>query len=123
MHFQLNPYQEDKIVSCINGEIFDVAVDIREDSPTFLNYYGEILSHENNKSMCIPKGFAHGFQSLSSDCEVLYFHTEFYSSKFERGLRWDDQLLKIDWPLPVTNLSERDMGHKLLNKSFKGIKI
>ncbi len=121
MHFQLHPYAEDKIVSCIRGEIFDVVVDIRKNSPTFLQCHVEILSKDNNKSMCIPKGFAHGFQSMTDDCEVLYFHTEFYSSKFEKGLRWDDPLIDIEWPLTVTNISKRDTGHELLDIFFKGV--
>ena len=121
MHFQFPPYAEDKMVSCIRGEIFDVAVDIRKNSSTFLHYHAEILSKENNKSMCIPKGFAHGFQSMSNDCEVLYLHTEFYSSKLEKGLRWNDPLIGIEWPLTATNISTRDVGHELLDKNFKGV--
>jgi dTDP-4-dehydrorhamnose 3,5-epimerase len=121
MHFQLYPYQEDKIVSCLKGIIFDVAIDIRRNSSTFLNYHAEILSEKNNKFMCIPKGFAHGFQSLSDCCEVLYFHTEFYSSKFERGIRWDDKSININWPLAPSKISERDMKHKIITKEFQGI--
>jgi len=123
MHFQFYPFTEDKIVSCTKGMIFDVAVDIRKDSPTFLQHYAQILSKDNHKSMCIPKGFAHGFQSMSSSCEVLYFHTQFYSAEFEHGLRWNDQSISIDWPLPVSNISKRDQRHDLIDQSFNGIQL
>lgn len=121
MHYQIYPFKEDKIVSCIKGEIFDVAIDIRKDSSTFLQYHAEILSDKNNKNMCIPKGFAHGFQSLSDCCEVLYFHTEYYSSRYERGIRWDEKLININWPLTPSKISDRDMRHEIITKDFQGI--
>jgi dTDP-4-dehydrorhamnose 3,5-epimerase len=79
MHFQFPPHAETKIVTCTKGEVFDVAVDIRRGSPTFLNWHGEELSAENNRSLFIPEGFAHGFQTLSSDCEMIYLHSAVYA--------------------------------------------
>ena len=121
MHFQFPPYQEVKMIKCIRGSVFDVAVDIRKGSPTFLQWAGVVLSADNNKMMYIPEGFAHGFQTLSEDSELLYFHSEFYTSGAEGGLRYNDELLKINWPLPVTEVSERDSNHPLLGNSFTGI--
>lgn len=112
MHFQLPPHAEVKIVRCLRGTCFDVAVDLREDSPTFLRWHGEILTGENNRSLLIPEGFAHGFQSLEPDTELLYFHTEFYTPDSESGVRYDDPAIGIEWPLPVCDISEKDKSHK-----------
>lgn len=121
LHFQYPPSAETKIVSCIKGRIFDVAVDVRQDSSTFLCWFGEILSEDNLKSMLIPDGFAHGFQTLTSDSEVLYFSTEFYDSQSEGGMHPQDPRLGITWPIPVTELSERDAAHSLVDDSFRGV--
>ncbi len=121
MHFQLPPFREIKMVRCIAGAVFDVIVDVRKDSPTFLQWIGLELSAANKKMLYIPEGFAHGFQTLSGNCELLYHHSEYYTPGAEGGLRYDDPALKIDWPLPVTVLSERDGGHPYVNEQFKGI--
>jgi dTDP-4-dehydrorhamnose 3,5-epimerase len=123
MHYQHPPKAETKIVKCIKGKIFDVVIDLRENSPTFLKSYSIILSMENMKMIYIPEGFAHGFQTLSNNSEVLYLHTEFYNPEFEDGLRYDDPKLSIDWPLEVTEISARDKKHPLIHGGFKGIII
>ena len=123
MHYQNYPYLEIKMVRCISGEVFDVAVDLRKDSDTFLQWHGEYLSAENSKMMIIPEGFAHGFQVIKPNSELLYFHTDFYSPNEEGAVNAFDPLLKIDWPLKVTEISERDNSHSFLNIEFKGIEI
>jgi dTDP-4-dehydrorhamnose 3,5-epimerase len=123
MHFQRPPHAELKFVSCLRGEVFDVAVDIRHDSPTFLHWHGEILSASNHKTFVIPEGFAHGFQTLSDNCEMLYFHTASYHAQAEGGLNPRDPRLGINWPLPVSNLSIRDDGHPLLDESYTGVAL
>ncbi|MGZ3952059.1 MAG: dTDP-4-dehydrorhamnose 3,5-epimerase [Flavisolibacter sp.] len=121
MHFQIAPYKEVKMVRCIAGAVYDVVVDLRKDSATFLGWFGTELSAENKKMIYIPEGFAHGFQCLSNICELIYFHTEYYKPDSEAGVRFDDPLLNIEWPLQVTTISERDKSHPYLSESFKGI--
>lgn len=123
MHFQYPPHAEIKFVSCLRGEVFDVAVDLRRDSPTFLHWHAERLSADNHNTLVIPEGFAHGFQTLTDDCEMLYFHTAAYHSDAEGGLQARDPRLSIDWPLPVTELSPRDAAHPLLDESFQGVTL
>jgi len=121
LHFQYSPHAETKIVSCLRGEVFDVAVDLRRDSATFLRWHGEILSAENHRSLFIPEGFAHGFQTMAEDCEMLYFHTAAYHEAAEGGVNALDPLLAIKWPLEVTTLSDRDLAHPWLAAEFKGL--
>jgi dTDP-4-dehydrorhamnose 3,5-epimerase len=121
MHFQIAPYREIKMVRCIAGAVYDVIVDLRKDSETFLKWFGVELSAENKKMIYIPEGFAHGFQCLSFDCELIYFHSEFYKPGAEGGIRYNDPLIGIEWPLEVTTVSERDRSHPHLNENFKGI--
>lgn len=121
MHFQWPPFREVKMVRCIAGAIFDVIVDIRKDSPTFLQWIGVELSAANKKMLYIPEGFAHGFQTLTDNCELIYHHSEYYTPGAEGGLRYDDPALKIEWPLPITVFSERDGGHPYVDEQFKGI--
>ncbi|OGT36778.1 MAG: dTDP-4-dehydrorhamnose 3,5-epimerase [Gammaproteobacteria bacterium RIFCSPHIGHO2_12_FULL_38_14] len=121
MHFQYPPYTETKLVSCIRGEVFDVAIDLRNGSPTFLQYHAEILTDSNHKTFVIPDGFAHGFQTLTDDCELLYFHTSPYHKPSEGGLNALDPRIGIPWPLPITDRSERDLSHPMLTLGFKGI--
>lgn len=123
MHFQISPFAEAKVVSCLSGEIFDVAVDIRKDSPTFLNWYGVILSAENKRSLMIPEGFAHGFQTLTDNCELVYLHSAPYNKQSEGGINALDPRLNISWPLPVTDLSDRDKSHPMIKDSFEGIEV
>lgn len=123
MHFQHPPYTETKLVTCIRGQVFDVAVDIRQGSASFLRHHAEILSAENQTALYIPAGFAHGFQTLTDDCELLYLHTAAYTPQAEAGLRFDDPRLNISWPLAVAEMSERDRHHALLNKDFTGVAV
>lgn len=121
MHFQFPPHAEVKFVSCLRGEIFDVAVDLRHNSPTFLRWHAEVLSANNHKTLVIPEGFAHGFQTLTDDCEMLYFHTAAHQPGAEGGLHPEDPRLDIQWPLPVAGLSPRDAAHPLLGDDFTGM--
>ena len=121
MHYQLPPFSEIKLVRCISGKVFDVIVDLRAGSPTFLQWFGVELSAKNKKMLYIPEGFAHGFQTLTKDCELIYHHSAFYKPNVEGGLRFDDARIGIEWKLPVTEMSERDRGHVYLDEGFKGI--
>lgn len=121
MHFQRPPYAEVKFVNCLRGKVFDVAVDLRDGSPTFLRWYAVTLSADNYKTLVIPEGFAHGFQTLTDDCEMLYFHTAAFNPDAEGGLNARDPRLAIEWPLPVAGMSPRDAAHALVNDSFIGM--
>jgi dTDP-4-dehydrorhamnose 3,5-epimerase len=123
LHFQYPPHAECKIVSCMRGSLYDVAVDLRRGSPTFLHWHAEILSAENYRALLIPEGFAHGFQTLEDDCEVLYLATESYHPAHESALNALDPRLAIPWPLPIARLSERDAGHPLITDAFAGIEL
>jgi len=123
MHFQLPPHAEFKLVSCLRGEVFDVAVDLRKGSPSFLQWHAEVLGADNHRSLAIPEGFAHGFQTLTPDCEMLYLHTAPYAPGFEGALNARDPLLGIRWPLPISGLSPRDNNHPMLTDRFHGIDI
>jgi len=123
MHFQYPPHSEMKLVICLRGTVWDVAVDLRPDSPTFLSWHAEELSPENQRAMLIPEGFAHGFQALTPDVEMLYCHTVSYTPEAEGGLHPEDPRLSIKWPQPITELSERDASHPMINDGFKGVKI
>ena len=114
LHFQRAPWAEMKFVRCLAGKVWDVAVDLRADSPTFLHWHAEELSPEAGLTMVIPEGFAHGFQALADDSELLYLHTAPYEPASEAGLRYDDPRLAIAWPEPPTDLSDRDRSHPLL---------
>lgn len=119
MHFQRPPHAEIKFVSCLRGEVFDVAVDLRDNSPTFLRWHAEVLSAANHKTLVIPEGFAHGFQTLTNDCEMLYFHTAAYHASAEAGLNALDPGLAIKWPLDVDVLSDRDRSHPMIAKNTR----
>jgi dTDP-4-dehydrorhamnose 3,5-epimerase len=123
MHFQYPPKAEIKMVRCITGEVFDVMIDLRKNSPTFLKWHGEILSSENMKMMYIPEGFAHGFQTLQPNSELLYLHTEFYSPEHEGSVCYDDPKIGIKWPLEVTEISDKDKRYSLLTQDFGGIQL
>ncbi|MBV8333895.1 MAG: dTDP-4-dehydrorhamnose 3,5-epimerase [Alphaproteobacteria bacterium] len=110
LHFQRPPHEETKIVRCTCGGIFDVMVDLRRWSPTYLRWQGFELTAENRKALYVPKGFAHGFQTLADNSEVMYQMSEFYASEAAGGYRFDDAAFGIIWPLPVTVISERDLG-------------
>ena len=121
LHFQYPPHAETKFVSCLRGEVLDVAVDLRRDSPTFLRWHGEILSADNHRTLLIPEGYAHGFQTLTDNCEMLYFHTAAYHAQSEGGINPQDVRLGISWPLTIHALSPRDSSHPLLTKDFPGV--
>lgn len=123
LHFQYASHAETKIVSCLKGKVFDVAVDIRQGSSTFLCWHGEVLSAENHQSLLIPEGFAHGFQTLEEDSELLYFHTDYYNPAAEGAINVADPRLGISWPLTITELSDRDKLHPFIGLDFSGIYI
>jgi len=121
LHFQRPPHSEIKIVRCTKGSIFDVAVDLRKDSPTFLKWHGEILSEQNGKMLLVPEGFAHGFQTLENNVEIIYFVTASYHKESEGSIRFDEPLVNIEWKLPPAVLSQKDLAVAFLDSSFKGI--
>lgn len=108
IHFQLAPYEEAKIICCLRGAIFDVAVDLRRDSATFGQAFWTVLRADEYRMLYIPKGFGHGFQTLTDETVILYFISEFYQPGHARGIRWDDPDLGIPWPEPVTVISDKD---------------
>lgn len=123
MHYQHPPFVETKIVTCIQGAVFDVAVDLRCNSPTFLQWHGAILSATNQHSLLIPQGFAHGFQTLSADCELLYLHSAAYVASAEGAVNAIDPIIKISWPKSITSMSERDQHHPFIKEDFAGITV
>jgi dTDP-4-dehydrorhamnose 3,5-epimerase len=108
MHFQSAPHREVRLVRCTQGSIYDVIIDLREKSETYKQWFAVELTAQNHRMLYVPKGFAHGFQSLQDNTEVFYQMSEFYHPKSGRGMRWDDPAFQIDWPLPAVNLSEKD---------------
>ena len=123
LHFQRAPHAETKFVRCLRGRVFDVAVDLRSSSPSFLQWHAEELSPMNARMLVIPEGCAHGFQSLEVDSELLYLHTSAYAPHAEGGVRFDDPRLAIRWPLPVVDLSPRDSALPPLGAAFEGIAV
>jgi dTDP-4-dehydrorhamnose 3,5-epimerase len=123
MHFQHPPHAEIKLVTCLHGEVFDVAIDLRQNSPTFLKWHAEILNGENHRTLAIPAGFAHGFQTLAEDCEMLYLHSAAYAPDAEAGIHPLDPRVAVKWPLEITELSPRDSAHPYLTESFQGISL
>jgi dTDP-4-dehydrorhamnose 3,5-epimerase len=108
LHYQFKPFEEDKIVHCTRGKVFEVVVDIRKNSKTYGKWFGIEFSEENNKSLLIPKGFAHGYQALANNCEILYLMTGKFFKEKEAGYRWNDPHFDIDWPLKPTIIAEKD---------------
>ncbi|MHB1326339.1 MAG: dTDP-4-dehydrorhamnose 3,5-epimerase family protein [Thermoleophilia bacterium] len=123
LHFQHPPHVEAKFVNCLRGEVFDVAVDLRQGSSTFMHWHAEVLSADSHKTLLIPEGFAHGFQTLTEDCEMLYFHTAAYQPGAECGLNAKDPRLNIRWPEAITELSPRDAAHPLVAENFNGVTV
>ncbi len=121
LHFQHPPRAECKFVTCLRGEVFDVAVDLRQGSPTFLEWHAETLSAGNHKTLVVPQGFAHGFQTLAETCEMLYLHTAAYHETAAGGFNARDPRLAISWPLPIGELSPRDSAHPLITSHFVGL--
>jgi dTDP-4-dehydrorhamnose 3,5-epimerase len=123
LHFQHPPHAEMKLVSCIRGAVWDVAVDLRPDSPTYLRWHAEPLSASNQRALLIPPGFAHGFQVLEADAEMLYCHSQAYAPQSEAGLHPEEPRLAIAWPLPVRGLSARDAGQPPMGDDFEGVRL
>ena len=121
MHYQRSPYGEIKLVRCIAGSVYDVIIDLRAHSASYLQYFGIELSAVNKKMIYIPEGFAHGFQALSNDAELLYNHSQFYLPGVEAGVKYNDPAINIKWPLELTNISERDNSHPFIDANFKGL--
>lgn len=115
MHYQLPPYEETKIVRCTRGSIYDVIIDLRENSETYLKWFGVELNQDNHKMLYIPKGFAHGFLTLEDDTEVFYHMSDCFVSEYARGIRWDDKKIQITWPENPSIISENDRSYKNLN--------
>ncbi|MSR05525.1 MAG: dTDP-4-keto-6-deoxy-D-glucose epimerase [Gemmatimonadetes bacterium] len=111
LHFQRDPHADMKLVSCVRGAIWDVAVDLRPGSPGYLQWHAEELSAENGRALLIPEGFAHGFQTLTDDCDLVYLHSAAYAPGAEGGVSPSDPRLAIPWPLPIADLSARDRSH------------
>lgn len=123
LHFQQSPYAEMKMVICLRGKVWDVVVDLRSNSSTSLQWHAEMLADDNQQAVLIPEGCAHGFQALSDDVELLYFHSAPYSPEGERGIHPMDPLFAITWPLEISEISVRDKSHRLLSSTFTGIDI
>jgi dTDP-4-dehydrorhamnose 3,5-epimerase len=121
MHYQLPPAAEVKAIRCLRGALFDVIVDLRPDSPTFKKWFGAELTAENRRMMVVPKGCAHGFITLEDDTEAFYLVSAHYSPENERGLRYNDPAVAIDWPIEPVVLSQKDMGWPDLSVAFHGI--
>ncbi len=123
LHYQHPPHTEMKLVRCLKGRVWDVAVDLRYGSPTFLQWHAEELTPDNQRLLVVPEGCAHGFQVLEQESELLYLHTNHFEPSAEGGARYDEPRIAITWPLPVTDLSARDLGQPLLTRDFVGIQI
>ena len=121
LHYQYPPVAEMKLIRCLKGKVWDVAVDLRSGSPTFLSWHAEELSASNKRMMVIPEGCAHGFQVLEPNSELLYLHTSFYRPEYEGGIRYNDPEIIINWPLPVSDISQRDQNHPLINENYPGL--
>lgn len=111
LHYQAAPHAETKLVRCTRGAVFDVIADLRPASPTFLRWFGAELTADNGRMLYIPRGFAHGFQTLAADSEVFYQMSDWYEPAAARGVRWDDPLLGVRWPLAVSVISAKDRGY------------
>ena len=121
LHFQHAPFCEVKLVKCVQGAIFDVIVDVRAGSPTFLQWFGAELTAENKRMMYVPAGFAHGFQSLSDYSEITYMVSNFYNKESESGIRYNDAAVNVGWPLPVSLVSDKDQAIPLVDNNFAGV--
>lgn len=111
MHYQKSPYEEDKLVRCTKGALYDVIIDLRKDSPTFKQWVGVELTEENRRALFVPKGFAHGFITLKDNTEINYLVTQFYTPEADSGVRFDDPAFNIEWPITPVSVSEKDKNH------------
>ena len=111
LHYQISPYQESKFLSCNHGRVFDVIIDLRVESPTFMQWYGTILDEKDNKMLYVPENFAHGVVSLEDNSQITYMVSEFYTPGSERGIRYNDPAFNIEWPVEIAVVSEKDSSH------------
>lgn len=123
LHYQKGPHAEMKFIRCLRGRVWDVALDLRAGSPTFLKFHTVELTPAANNMLVIPEGCAHGFQVMEEDSELLYLHTAFYEPSSEGAVNYADPLINISWPLAPVDISERDKNHPILDTSFKGLQI
>lgn len=123
LHFQRPPHAERKLVRCLRGRVFDVAVDLRKTSPTYLKWCGTELIPDEYSMLIIPEGFAHGFQVLDPDSELLYLHTAPYTPEAEGGVAFDDPSIAIQWPLRPTEISARDRQFGYIDENFEGLTL
>jgi dTDP-4-dehydrorhamnose 3,5-epimerase len=121
MHYQKAPFSETKLIRCVQGSVYDVAIDLRKDSPTYLKYFGVELSAQNLNCILIPHGFAHGFQTLEDNTSLIYHHTNFYTPNTEGGILFNDPIINIQWEYPPRNVSQRDLNHPLINNNFQAL--
>ena len=121
LHYQRPPHAEIKLIRCIRGSVFDVIVDLRHQSPTFLQHVGVELSEQNLRMIYVPEGFAHGFQTLQDHCELIYHHTAFYTPDSDGGIRYNDPKIRISWPLGLSTISDKDKNLPLLSDDFAGM--
>jgi dTDP-4-dehydrorhamnose 3,5-epimerase len=119
MHYQKPPFTEHKLIRCIRGSVYDVAIDLRKNSPTYLKFFGVELSANNLKCILIPNGFAHGFQTLEDNTELIYHHTNYYAPNTEGGIKYDDPSIGIEWKLPVSSISQKDLTYPFINTNFQ----
>jgi dTDP-4-dehydrorhamnose 3,5-epimerase len=122
LHYQAPPYMEKKLVSCVRGKVWDVAIDLRKASPTFLHWHAEVLSADNGISLLIPEGFGHGFQTLEEGASLIYCHSQIHVPSGDTGLNPLDPVLKVEWPTQITSLSEKDRSWTFIDESFQGVK-
>jgi dTDP-4-dehydrorhamnose 3,5-epimerase len=123
LHYQAPPHAEAKLVTCLRGEVFDVAVDVRNGSPTFLQWHGELLSEVKHSTLVIPAGFAHGFQTLSDNSELLYLHSEPHVPSSEGAINPQDPRIAISWPEPIRLMSTRDASQAMLTDTYRGLTL
>jgi dTDP-4-dehydrorhamnose 3,5-epimerase len=123
MHYQKPPFAETKFIRCVQGKVYDVAIDLRKNSPTYLNYFGAELSADNMTCILIPEGFAHGFQTLEDNSALIYHHTSYYTPNIEGGIRFNDTALSINWQLPPVNVTVKDKQYPLINQNFEPISL
>jgi len=120
-HFQHYPFDEFKLIRCLSGQVYDVALDLRRDSDTFLQSYSQILTEDNDMNFLLPPGVAHGYQSLTDNAELLYFHSQQYSPDHEGGINPLDPRIEINWPENISKISKKDKERQLLSDTFKGV--
>lgn len=123
MHYQIPPFSEIKLIRCIKGSVLDVVVDLRKGSKTFLKWHSELLTESNMTMIYVPEGFAHGFQTLEDNCEMLYLHTEFYNKNYECGLRFDDPKINIPFNTNKYIISDKDKSYKFIDDNFQGVEL